>query len=540
MRAGSGRAVNGACALMRGACCVLLAGLVLIFLWVSGSRLFYPYAVEWMEEVVFTDSVRIASGLPLYPDPESGFAAGVYNPLYQYAVALLVKAFGPMMGLARALSLASILAAALLVYSIIRRETDDRSAGFVGASFLIASFPVVGYWYDLGRIDSLWICTMLAGAYFVRRRPLTAAGVGASAACFVLSFFTKQITVYAIAIAFLYLCSVNRRYALAFVALVGALIAAGILLLQWVSDGWYWYYVFTLPRGFLGKGGWKYNFFYYTGSDIHMGLFYLVRYYPVFIAVALFPLVRRLAGARGVCVPGFWWALFAVFIVADGVNYAKSNAWHNSFYPTVAFTSVLAGLVWARLDGADGRRPAIALLFCICLFCQLVMLAYDPADHIPRPEDRAAGEKFIRFVSRLDGDVWLPHHPYYSYIAGKGFPYTAEASYLSYRLLGRLYNRFITAVSRREYEYIIIDTEPGWVFWNSIPPLTAELNENYAVKCRYDFGPAVFPKAPDHRQDWDLPGKRYAFMPVEGAQFRPHVILVPRAREAPRPAEPAP
>ena len=75
----------------------------------------------------------------------------------------------------------------------------------------------------------------------------------------------------------------------------------------------------------------------------------------------------------------------------------------------------------------------------------------------------------------------------------------------------------------------------GGVFWNSIPPLTAELNENYAVKCRYDFGPAVFRKAPDHRQDWDLPGKRGVFMPVEGTQARPYVVMVQR-----RPAGGAP
>lgn len=509
---------------MRAACYVLLAGLLLLFLWVAGSRLFYPYAVEWMEEVVFTDSVRIAVGLPLYPDPESGFAAGVYNPLYQYAVALLVTLFGPVMGLGRVISLASILAAALVVYSLIRRETDDRSAAFVGASFLVASFPIVAFWYDLARIDSLWICLLLAGLYCIRRRPPTVGWTAAAAACFVLSFFTKQLTMPVLAVSFLYLLVTDRKRAVAFGTIAAGAIAAGILLLQWSSGGWYWFYVGTLARGFLSQGGMKYNLFYYTGSDVHMGLFYLVRYYPICIAAVAFLAACRLAGVRGASPAGFWVLLFAVSLAADGVNYAKSNAWHNSFYTTVAFTSILAGLLWARV----GARPVAALAWYCCLLCQLVMLTYNPRDHIPRPKDRAEGDRFIRYVAKLDGEVWLPHHPYYAYLAGKGFHYTTEATYLEYRNLGKLIVRLVDDVANRRYAYIIIDTDPRCVFWNTIPPLTRVLNAEYAVVKKFDYGNVVFMKAPDHRQDWDLPGKRGVFMPVEGTQARPYVVMAPR------------
>lgn len=514
--------------LMRAACYTLLAGSVLMFLWVAGSRLFYPYAVEWMEEVVFTDSVRIAVGEPLYMDPESGFAAGVYNPLYQYMVALLIGVFGPVMALGRALSLASILAASLMIYLLIKRETNERGAGLVGAFFFIASFPIVGFWYDLARIDSLWIFTLLAGLYCITRRPLTAGGAAAGAAWFVMSFFTKQLTAPALAVAFLYLLVKNWRCALVFGALAATSIAAGILLLHWSSGGWHWFYVFTLTRGFLSQGGMKYNLFYYTGSDVHMGLFYLVRYYPICIAVAAFLVVDRMFRVRGASPSGLWVLLFAVFIIVDGINYAKGNAWHNSFYTTVAFTSILVGLLWARIGDIGTGRPIAAPVFCLCLLCQLFMLTYNPADHIPREQDRVEGDRFIRFVSALRGEAWLPHHPYYAYLAGKGFHYTAEASYLEYRNLGKLIARLVDDVREHRYAYIIIDTDPRCVFWNTIPPLTRALNAHYAVAGKFDYGNVVFTKDPDHRQDWDLPGSRGVFMPVEGTQARPCVMMTPK------------
>lgn len=525
--------MDRACTLLRVICYALLAGLAIMFLRVAVSRLFYPYAVEWMEEVVFTDSVRISVGERLYPDPESGFAAGVYNPLYQYLVALLVRAFGPILGLGRVVSLASILLAALIVHLMVKGETNSRRAGFVASSFFIASFPIVGYWYDLARIDSLWICAMLAGLYFAGRRPITAPGVVASAACFVLSFFTKQLTVFALAVVFLHLLVHHRRHAVLFGSLITVAIGAGILMLQWSSDGWYWFYVFTLPRGFLSQSGRTYNLFSYTGSDVHMGLLYLVRYFPICLAVAVFLVAFKVSGARASSAPGLWTVLFAVFILADGINYAKSHAWHNSFYTTVAFTSLIVGALWARIGDTGGTRPLAAAVFLLCVLCQLFMLLYDPADHIPREQDRAEGDRFVRCVSELKGETWLPHHPYYAYLAGKGFHYTAEASYLEYRNLGKLLKRLIDDVVEVRYDQIIIDTDPRCVFWNTIPPLTDALNAHYAVAKKFDYGNVVFKKSRDHRQDWDMPGKRHLFMPVEGTQARPYVLMTPKRSGGP-------
>jgi hypothetical protein len=522
------------CLLMRIACYFILAVLVGMFIWVAGNRLFYPYCVEWMETTVFTESLRVALGQSLYVDPESGFASLIYNPAYQYLVAFFVPLFGATLSIGRVISLISIALASLMIYLIIKDETYSRTAGYVGAFFFIASFPIVAFWYDLVRIDSLWICTLLAGLYFLKRHPTSIGSLAVAAACIGFSFFTKQLTTPAIFIAFFYLLTKGWRHAAIFVAMMAIIVGSGILVLQWSSSGWYWYQVFTLTSGLLGHsgtgaGGMPYNFFYYTRpGDSHMGLFYLVRYYPMCIAVVAFLVVCRMFGARGASRSGLWVLLFAVFIIADGINYTKANAWHNSFYATVAFTSILTGLIWARIDDIGKERPFVALFFCLCLLCQLFMLTYNPDDHIPREQDRVAGDDFIRFVSKLDGDVWLPQHPYYAYLAGKGFRYTAEASCLQYRIIGRLFKRLIDDVKVRKYSYIIIDNEPEWLFWNAIPPLTSVLNANYAVAKKFDYGNVVFKKGLDHRQDWDLPGSRGVFMPVEGCQARPYVLMTPK------------
>jgi hypothetical protein len=54
------------------------------------------------------------------------------------------------------------------------------------------------------------------------------------------------------------------------------------------------------------------------------------------------------------------------------------------------------------------------------------------------------------------------------------------------------------------------------------------LNANYTVVRRFDYGDLVFPKGLDHRQDWDMPGTRHVFMPVEGTQARPLVLMAPK------------
>ena len=524
--------------LVRAACIVLLALLALLFLWVAGSRLFFPYNVEWLEGTLFADSLRIWQGFPLYVNPESGWASLGYNPLYQYLVALFIPLFGPSLIIGRVISLASALMTALLIYISVRRVSSSVAAGFIGAAVFIAAFPVVGFWYDLARIDSLWVFTMLLGCSLVAGGTATPSRVALSALLLAVSFFTKQLAIAATGCVFLSLCMKSPRRAVVFAGLTGIFIGGGILFLQWRSGGWYWHYVFELQRGHIDKGM-TLNFFHYIRSNIHMGiLFYLLRYYPVCIAVIAFLIACRILGVRGESSERLWVLLFAVFLAVDGFNYAKSRAWHNSFYPTVAFTSILVGFLSGRIERTRATHPVMGLFFYLFLLAQLVTLGYDPADHIPRRQDIVAGDNFIRYVSGLGGEVWIPHHPDYAYRAGKGFHYTAEGSERYCKLTGKRINRLIDDVKEQRYRYIILDAplDAGFLAVYPLPELRDALKANYVQERLLNHGGLKFKKRLDYRQDWDYAfqknwdplREREVFIPVDGSRFRPHVVLIPR------------
>lgn len=523
--------------LARMACIALLALLALMFLWVAGNRLLFPYNVEWLEGTLFADSLRIWQGLPLYVDPESGWVSLGYNPFYQYFVALFIPLVGPSVCIGRAVSLASTLLSAAIICGVSRKATGNRTAGLFGAALFIASFPVTGFWYDLARVDSLWILTMLMGCAVAAGGSATFPRLALSAALFAVSFLTKQHALVAAGCVFLYLCVKSPRRALLFAALAGIFVGAGVLLLQWRSGGWYWHYVFEMQGGTL-KRGMLPNFFHPARADIHMGiLFYLLQYYPIcYAAIALLVACRAL-GVRGRAPEGLWVLLLAAFLAVDAVNYAKTRAWHNSFYPTVAFTSVLVGLLAGRITKARASHPVVALCFHLLLLGQLGLLLYDPADHIPTGGDRAAGDEFIRYVSGMEGEVWVPHHPDYAYRAGKGLHYTAEGSERYYKLTGTLINRLIDDVKARRYRYIIVDAplDAGFSAVYPIPELRDALKAHYAQERLLEYGGVRFKRRLDYRQDWDYAFQddqdaarvREVFMPVDGSKFRPCAVLVP-------------
>jgi len=91
----------------------------------------------------------------------------------------------------RIISILSFLGSSILIYRIISSETKSSPASWIGCGLFAASFGVVGYWYDVGRVDSLAIFLILFSAYTLRYHP-GPRGAVLSAILFSASFLTKQ------------------------------------------------------------------------------------------------------------------------------------------------------------------------------------------------------------------------------------------------------------------------------------------------------------------------------------------------------------
>jgi hypothetical protein len=68
--------------------------------------------------------------------------------------------------------------------------------------------------------------------------------------------------------------------------------------------------------------------------------------------------------------------------------------------------------------GRARARLAARWLLLLCV-AQFAVLAYKPWKQIPPARDRVAGEQIVASLKAVQGDVWVPRHPYLGAMAGK-------------------------------------------------------------------------------------------------------------------------
>jgi hypothetical protein len=170
-----------------------LAGLVAIgaYLFVALSRLAYPFPLEWLEGNSLVEVHRILAGQPLYPAPAAGYVPDGYPPLYFVLSAAVARVAGVSYLPLRLVSLVSSLGCFALLARLVLRETGSAAAGTGAAGVFAATYFATGTWFDVARVDSLFLALSIGGLYAARwmRGPggAVAAGVLLAAAA-----LTKQ------------------------------------------------------------------------------------------------------------------------------------------------------------------------------------------------------------------------------------------------------------------------------------------------------------------------------------------------------------
>ena len=229
-------------------CAALAVAHVVAFLCVALLRWRYPYDLEWMEGGQLVQSYEILAGRFPYRAPSADYIAFPYQPLYAAVVAALGWIFGLSLPLARAVSIASTLACAGLVGRAVWRETGDRAYGLLAAATVLALYRVVGFWFDLARVDSLFMALLVGALYAGRYVEGAWRSCLTSAALFVLAYKTKQLALPFCVLVPPLLSARSRRAAWAFIPLVLLPLAVDFWLSQRASDGWFSFYVNQVPR----------------------------------------------------------------------------------------------------------------------------------------------------------------------------------------------------------------------------------------------------------------------------------------------------
>lgn len=399
------------------------------------GRLAYPYDLEWMEGGLLEHAARIADGRGIYVPPSIDFIPFLYTPLYPGLLALLSPLFGIGYTVGRVISVLATLGVLWVIAAAIHRDVArrDRALAWLGcalaAGFFAATYPWVEGWYDIVRADSLFLVMVLGGLLGIRvwaRTPKNAglAKLGAAAAVLGLSFFCKQTGVLFVAAGGALLLVLHWRRVPLYVAVTGVLGLGGTWLLDRVSGGWFWTYVYEVHQAhdfsrdrFVQSFGnilWR---FPAMTLVIAAGL--------LAVAVTAIAKRRRPESSAALLV---WTPIFAISVLVGAVGWGTEFAHFNAYIPAMTTGALCAGAALPALAGCarawwPGARwrpgelvPAAA---AAALGVQLILAWWQPGMLIPSAEDRRRGDALVEHIRRVDGEVFVPYHPWYAALAGK-------------------------------------------------------------------------------------------------------------------------
>ena len=465
----------GRAAALAGAGLAAAAGLAQLglLLYIFIHRVGYPFDLEWMEGGMLCHALQVMQGKPIYAAPSVEFIPYLYTPFYPWVLAVLGKLVGLGYPLGRVISVLSFGGVLTLALLAVRREAGKGVGGWLwglGAVGLIAAtFPHTGAWYDLVRNDSLYLLLIFGALYLVRYRStswrwLIVAGVLAG-----LAFLTKQTASMFIILSGLGLLVLNWRRLPVYVAVVGLVAGGAVLLLNALSDGWFWRYTFELHQG----------------HDL-----YWERVWPQteLKLLSIFPAVGAVMGLWVLVLGGdwirrrrlpaedrsllYWLAVALTGVAVSAVGFATQWAVQNAYIPGLVFCGIfacMAGANLARRWGGKGVTVAGALALAVggALAVQQVRGLYAPGPHLPRDGDRQRGEQLVELLRGIRGEVLMPYHPFYPVQAGKqhahhrmGINDVSRATHVIPDAVTRLHTRLNGLLARRHFAAIVLDSDP--------------------------------------------------------------------------------
>ena len=386
---------------------------IVTYLVIALFRLGYPFPLEYLESNSLVEVQRILTGHALYTAPTAGYVPDGYPPLYFATSAAAASVLGLSYLPLRLVSLVSSLVCFAILARLVQRETASAAAGIAAAGVLAATYFVADTWFDVARVDSLFIA-LSVGALYTARWMRRSRGAVATGLLLAAAFLTKQNGL-AEGVAVLTALAFGPRRRLAWPAALtyGAVLGISTLALGLTSRGWYVFYVFEL----LSEHPLK---------DAAFGQFWTVSLLPV-LGLACCALVLGVRRVPLVLVAGG-----AALVAEAYTSLVHSGGRVNDLLPAYLAVALFAGLAMDGRPGglagsaadrlARGRlaywRPGVAGRWAAAaaaalVIAQLTVLGngFRPAQAIPTGADRAAGQRLTAGIRALGGMVAIPTDP---------------------------------------------------------------------------------------------------------------------------------
>lgn len=429
-------------------------GYILTFAVISILRMDYPFELEWMEGGILDHVSRVLEGQRIYVRPTLEFVPFIYAPLYFYVSALFSLVLGESFFPLRLVSFLASIGSLTTIFLIVRRETGGAIYPLIAAGLFAATFRISGAWFDIARADALFLCLVLL-TLLVLQGGTSSKRQLAAAVLISLAFLTKQTAlVIGLPIA-IYLLWVCRLKSLVFIGISVVLIGGSTLLLDYIHDGWYSYYLFFIP----GQHHWTESMYIRFWTDDILGSMFAAS------GLAAFYFFRKFKSG-GYSNRSFLLFAAAGMLAGSWAGRLHSGGYDNVLLPAYAALAILFGLGLHRLRVVVDDNPIFKYriiesgVFIACLL-QFYILRYDPAKQLPTDHDRQAGQTLVERLPLIQGEVLIPSHGYLARMAGKrGYAHKmaiGDVIRSDQKYGAELETEIHEALKERRFEGIIID-----------------------------------------------------------------------------------
>lgn len=337
-------------------------------------RVGFPLELEWMEGGALQQAFRMQRGEPVYGPPSADFVPFLYTPLYPALLALLGSLLPLGYVLARAVSIAGVIAIGCGLWRLCAFEGKPRSHRLIAVALFLSGYVFGFRWLDIGRGDALFLALVLWGLVLLREsedslRKALLAGVLVS-----LAFWTKQTAAVFVLASGVAGLLVAPRKVWAYAGTIALLCGGGVLLGQWLTDGWLWTWIYETHQAheFNAERFRKKTWGMFVHATPCLALLTLILAgATIGLAIRRVRLFSRLAREREQFSPRTWlagvwvgmrtkrgpiyWGLLALAgLYVSALGYATQYAEPNAFLP-----GILLGSAFLAVALPDGLRDDI-------------------------------------------------------------------------------------------------------------------------------------------------------------------------------------
>lgn len=445
-----------------------------IFVRHGWNALTFPYALDYGEGPVLDQAVHLAKFQSIYTTTAftttPPFAVANYPPVYHLVQAPFIWIFGPAMWYGRAISLLSVVLAALFVGLIVQALTHDGLAGAIGGLVLL-SMPHIMGWSGFVRVDGLALALSLAGLYTTVRWPEGRRSLIVSAILLTLAAYTKQS--YALAAplaAFTWLLSQRKlKRALFLAGLVAGLGGSIFLIFNLATRGSFFFNIITANA----------NKFYWETvrnnyRDLSQRLLLMVLGCVVFVALGLWKKIR----------PATWWLVVPYLLgaIVEFITIGKVGSSINYVYELAAAFGLVAGALVAW----PGKQCRWASALIIALLATQVNSMYAWSKDIYnwvayKFEHQAEVAEMARIVQEARGPVLADEYMALVPLAGQTL-YVQPFEYKQVVEAGIWDDAvLVKAIRNKTFDVILIYDPKGWSSFEErwTPALQAAIREYY-------------------------------------------------------------